>query len=427
MSSADADLLGVLDTLRATPRAVRYLLGGMLINQVGAFVQTFLVLFLVEKGFSTGQAGLALGAYSLGAVVGTLVGGELTHRVGPRGTIAGAMATSAALVASVPSLATPGRFPAVLVVVTAAGAATQAYRPAASALLSDLMPGPHRVMAFSMMRIALNVGAALGPLLAALLILVDWNLLFWVDGVTAFAYALLAVFLLPRPQPAVEAGGAGGARAPGEAAGPGYGAMLTDVRFLVYLASMALSALVYIQFFTTLPLKIAAEDRPTALYSAALALSSIVLVTCELAVTSRVRRWPPSVAGGLGTTLFGLGLALFAAPGSAAVVLAGTVVFVTGLMIGGPTVWAHPAKAPAAIKGRYIGASQAVFGLGSAAGPALGVLAWQTVGNGVWLLCAVLGAVAGACAVVGLAEDWETTPATPAAGGRPDAGQRRRP
>ncbi|HXV91734.1 MAG TPA: MFS transporter, partial [Pseudonocardia sp.] len=163
---------GVLAALRATPVPVRYLLGGVLINQMGAFIQTFLVLYLVERGLSLGAAGAALAAFSAGAVLGTLLGGELTQRFGARATIAGAMGSSALLVGSLPLVASPGTFWLLLVVVVLSGLVTQAYRPAAAVLLSELMPQEHRVMAFSMMRIAMNVGAAVGPLLAAGFILV---------------------------------------------------------------------------------------------------------------------------------------------------------------------------------------------------------------------------------------------------------------
>ena len=43
-----------------------------------------------------------------------------------------------------------------------------------------------------MMRIALNLGAALSPVIAAGLILLNWNLLLWFDAATALIYAILA-------------------------------------------------------------------------------------------------------------------------------------------------------------------------------------------------------------------------------------------
>lgn len=412
MNVSNADSApGVFATLRETPGPVRYLLGGVLINQMGAFVQTFLVLYLTVRGFSLGAAGAALTAFSIGAVFGTLLGGEFTHRFGPRNTIIASMTTSAMVIGVVPFLSTPDRFGFVLIAMVAAGLATQSYRPAAAVLLSDLMPAQHRVMAFSMMRIALNIGAAIGPLIAAGLILVDWNWLFWFDALTAITYAALAFALLPRT--------AGGAAVAAKADQPAedkkfaYGVMLRDRPYLFYLASMLLSAAVYVQYTVALPLKITAEGHPTGLYSAALATSSTILILCELKVTSYVRHWRPEVAGFVGTTLLALGLGGYGlSSSSSALIIFSTVVFVSGLMVSGPTMFAHPAKFPAAVKARYVGASQAVFGLGSALGPTLGVLAWAGFGNGVWLLCAVIGVVAALFALVSMKETAVPTTGT---------------
>ena len=402
---------GVLSTLRLTPVSVRYLLGGVLINQMGAFVQTFLVLYLVHRGFSIGHAGVSLGAYSCGAILGTLVGGSLTDRLGARMTIALSMACSGALVMSFPALSQPSRYLLLLGVVAATGAVTQAYRPAAAALLSDLMPARHQVMAFSMLRIAMNIGAAMGPVIAAWLILVNWDLLFWFDGLTALSYSVLAVTLLPRT--ATSAHNRGG-RSPGERYRwrSGYAVVLHDKKFLLYLASMILSAIIYAQFYAVLPLKITTDGHPPSLYSAVLALSSGTLITCELKVTAWVRRWlVSSVAGGIGTALLGLGLAGYGLSSGMTLILVCTVVCVSGLMVSGPTMFAHPSKTPAAVRGRYLGASHAMFGVGLAAGPMLGVLAWDRFGNGIWLMCGIVGVLAAVCAVLGMKEQRDPAPA----------------
>lgn len=403
---------GVFATLKSTPPPVRYLLGGVFINQMGAFVQTFLVLYLTFHGFSLGHAGAALTAFSVGAVFGTLLGGELTHRLGARTTIVVAMATSAVIIGAIPWLAEPGQFAFLLVAMALAGLSTQSYRPAAAVLLSDLMPEEHRVMAFSMMRIALNLGAAAGPLVAAGLILVDWDLLFWFDAITALVYSMLALVLLPK-KTASDDGPAPSKEAAAEDKRSAYAVLLRDRKYLLYLASMLLSAAIYVQYTVALPLKITSEGHPEALYSAALTTSSTILIVCELKVTSYVRHWASNVAGGVGTALLGLGLAGYGlATDSAALIIFSTVVFVSGLMISGPTMFAHPAKFPAAVKARYIGTSQAMFGLGSALGPALGVLAWGALGNGIWALCGVIGVIAALFALVGMKED--PTPAAPA-------------
>lgn len=388
----------VLTTLRATPASVRYLLGGVVINQMGAFVQTFLVLYLSQRGLSLGHAGAALTVYSAGAVLGTLLGGELTHRLGGRTTIALSMAVSAVVVGTVPWLSSADRFAYLLAAVFLTGLATQSYRPAAAVLLSDLMPDEHRVMAFSMLRIALNLGAAVGPLIAAGLILLDWDLLFWFDALTALCYSLLAFVLLPRSPARRREGPA----EPGDGR-TAYAVMARDGRFLLYLASMMFSAAIYAQCTVALPLKITAEGHPAALYSAALAMMSTILILCELKVTSYVRHWAPHRAGLLGNVLLGFGLAGYGlSAGSAEVIMFSTVVVVSGVMISGPTMFAYPASFPATVKARYVSASQAVFSLGSTLGPALGVLAWSVFGNGIWGLCGVVGTAAALFAFQGM-------------------------
>jgi hypothetical protein len=395
---------GVLAALRRTPAPVRYLLGGVLINQLGAFAQTFMLLYLVFRGFSAGQAGLAITAYSAGAMLGGLAGGELIHRIGPRATITAAMLGSAATLAAVPLVARSGMLVPLAAVLLLAGLATQTYRPAAALLLSELMPAEIRLMGFSMMRIALNLGAALSPLIATGLVLLNWNLLLWLDAATALAYAVLAHRLLPDMRARHETSGPArlGARA-------AYGILLRDARFGLFLASVALGSIVYVQYTVALPLKISSEGHPTGLYSAVLVTASTLLILCELKITSYVARWPGHVAATAGTVLMGLGVAGYGiGGGSAAALVACTVVFVLGIMVNGPTMFAYPATFPAAVKARYLSAHQTTFGLGLAVGPAVGVAAWVALGDGVWWLCGGLGMVAALCALLGM-----KTPRTP--------------
>jgi MFS family permease len=392
---------GVLAALRRTPAPVRYLLGGVLVNQLGAFVQTFMVLYLVFRGFSAGQAGIAIAAYSVGSIVGGLVGGELVHRIGPRATITAAMLGSATILAVVPLFGRPGMFGVLLAALLLAGLATQSYRPAAAVLLSDLMPNDIRVLGFSMMRIALNLGAALSPLIAAGLILVDWNLLLWFDAATALAYAILARWLLPEVR--VERETPDAASPPTTGTRAAYRILLRDGRFWFFLASVLIGTIIYVQYTVALPLKISSEGHSTGLYSAVLVTASAVLILCELKITTYVTRWPGYVAATAGTVLMGLGVAGFGVSGGSAVALvACTVVFVFGIMINGPTMFAYPATFPAPVKARYVSAHQATFGLGLAVGPLFGVAAWVGLGNGVWWLCGGLGLVAALCALLGM-------------------------
>ncbi|MFK0043644.1 MFS transporter [Streptomyces sp. NPDC090741] len=434
----------VFDALKATPTPVRYLLGGVLVNQLGAFVQTFLVLYLTFRGASVSVAGLALVAYSIGSIFGTMLGAEITHRFGPRTTIMTAMAASAPLVGSISWLSGPGMLWPLLVVVGLAGLFTQAYRPAAAVLLSDLMPERYQVMAFSMMRIALNIGAALAPLIAAVVILVDWDLLFWIDGGTALVYALLAFALLSKQAPEAEAEAEreeaepaartearmeaeteAAASAPAADSRSAYAAMLRDRKYLLYLGAILLGSLTYAQGHIALPLELAADHYPTSFYSTVLTVSSVVLITCELKITAYLSRLPKHVRVITGHLVEAVGLAVYGLSSrSGAFTIAGAVLVVFGIMIAAPSMFAHPATFPAAVKARYIGTMQAVGGAASALAPLFGVFLWPRLGGGFWLLCGIVTAAAGLLALAGVRQPPEPPPAKdadPRPKGEPEA------
>ena len=141
--------------------SARLVLLGVFINQFGAFLQAFLVLYLVHRGYSENEAGLALACYGAGAVAGLLLGGSLTDRIGPRLTLVLSMFSSAVLVVTVSQLSW---YWLIVVVVLASGMMTQAYRPASATLLIGMTPPSRQVMTMAMNRIAMNVGAVGGPL-----------------------------------------------------------------------------------------------------------------------------------------------------------------------------------------------------------------------------------------------------------------------
>ena len=403
MSGSDAgattEAAGVLTTFRETPRAARLVLLGVFVNQFGAFLQAFLVLYLVHRGFSDGAAGLALGCYGAGAVLGMLLGGTLTDRIGPRRTLVLAMLSSAVLVVAVSRLSW---YPLIVAAVLLAGMMTQAYRPASTTLLIGLTPPSRQVMVMAMNRIALNLGAVGGPLTAAWLITIDWNLIFWVDGATALGYGLIALLLLPRDAP-------GGAQPDPDGGGPvakaSYLTVLRDRPYLLYMLAMLLNALIYVQAYAVLPVAVTDAGYQTIVYSSIFAVSAGTVVTCELLVTRWVQHWPAARAGSLGLMLLGAGLVGWGLGLSAgiAVLLIATIVGVFGQIIGGPTLFAWPMKvAPAAAQGRYVGLGHGVFWAGQAVGPVLGLLLWQHIGTAFWYVCGLVGLLAAAAALLGM-------------------------
>lgn len=396
---------GILVTWRESPLASRAMLAGIVVNRLGAFIQVFLVLFLINRGFSEVQAGTALGVYTTGAVLGVLVGGSMTDRLGARATVMISMVGSAVLILSILYLR---HYAALVGAVFVVGLVGGAYRPASTALLSELTPRHRQVMIFAMYRLAYNVGSAAAPVVAVALIAVSYDLLFWAEAAAALGYAAIAAFLLPR-----RGGGVGGAAAAepvgdGSAAGAqdrsgadgGYRAVFGDYRYVLFMVAMVINAAVYVQYLSTLPVAMSDAGLGTAWYGAMVALNGVIVIGCELAMTTLTQRWPMRLVVSAGFVLLGGGLACYALPFGAAVFVVGTLVWTFAEIIAGPAMFAYPAIAgPAWLRGRYLAAGTAAFGIGSAAGSFSGLAVYHLVGRWVWVWCAV------ACGF-GLAAAW---------------------
>src|SRR5436305_709047 len=181
-------------SLRALPRPAWILFFGTFLNKFGTFVIPFLTIYLTRQGYSTTQAGLAIGAYGLGNLSSSILGGYLADKIGRRWTIALSMFSAAAAMLLLSQAHT---FALILVFAALAGLTGELYRPASSALLADLVPAGQRVTAFSAYRIALNAGFAFGAATAGLLASHSFGWLFAGDAATSALFGLVAWFALP--------------------------------------------------------------------------------------------------------------------------------------------------------------------------------------------------------------------------------------
>ncbi|MET7296829.1 MFS transporter [Streptomyces griseoloalbus] len=390
---------GIARTWREAPLPVKAVIAGIMVNRLGGFLQVFLVLFMVARGFPEVQAGFAVAAHGAGAVAGILLGGWLIGRIGVRLSIVASMALNAALTAAVLYASS---YPVMLLLAAGTGAAGQVYRPASAELVSRLTGEQRRVMVFAMYRLATNIGTTAAPLIGAALLTHSYALLFWGEAAAALAVAVLGHLLLPADRPTGPARAADGPPRRPEGT-TGYRAVLRDRSFVLFLAAILGFSAVYTQYLSTLPLAVRAHGFDTLVYGVLVAVNGAIVIVCELAVTRKVQRWPARLAAIAGILAVGAGLTAYALPLGVAGLVAATVVWSVGEIIGSPTMTAYPALAAAPEnRSRYLGASQAMFGVGSAVGPAAGVAAWALMGDTVWLLCGAVAAFAAVAAYYGM-------------------------
>ncbi|MFC4160853.1 MFS transporter [Chitinimonas lacunae] len=391
--------VSVTGFLRETNSTTRILLFGAFLNQLGYFIQAYLIVYMSASGFSVDQAGLGLGLFCAASIIGTIVGSSLCDRFGSRNTIAIASGFLALSVVFVPSIVRAD-MPTVgwMGWLFLCGFFAQMSRPASGVILSAHVPDRYRVMGFSMFRIALNVGGAAGPLLATVLIPYGWHYVFALNAVCSIGYCLIALLMLPNESAAK----ATQATTP-EIHKVSWGALLTDGKFVAFLLSMLLSSVVFIQFTSTVPVAIESKGLPLASYSSLLTIYAIVLILLELKISAIVSRFQDWIPATVGTTLLCLGVASFGLSlGSDLLMKISATVLVVGLMISGPTMFAYPASFPMEMRSRYIGATQAAFSTGNALGPVIGLYLFNSYGSVVWIVCLVLAILSGLLVMVGM-------------------------
>jgi MFS family permease len=183
------------------PRDVWILQAGGLANMFGnGVIGPFLIIYLHNvRGISLGISGLVVAASSAAALVSAIVGGALSDRVGPRRVLSGALITMAIGFALFPLIRSPWQALAVNVLV---GFGSGSFWPSQSTLLSSLTPPERRHSAFAQQRMTMNLGIALGGLVAGAIARTDkpgtFTFLFLLNTVT-FLVFVAVLRLVPAP------------------------------------------------------------------------------------------------------------------------------------------------------------------------------------------------------------------------------------
>jgi MFS family permease len=358
--------------LGGLPRAYWALWAGILVNRIGGFVVPFLALYLTQRrGMPVAEAGAVVSLYGLGAVGAGPVAGLLADRVGRRAVLLASLVGGALFTAALPFVTAPGPLAAL---VLATGFVGEVYRPAAHAVVGDLVPQPDRVRAFGILYWGVNLGVAIGLALAGLLADVSFALLFLGDAATSLAFAFVVWRHVPETRPDVPPEGMR------EALG-GLVAPLRDRVFLPFLVLHFLLAVVFFQFQLGLPVDMASHGVSAAAFGSLMALNGVVIVFLQPLVAGRIGRVDGARAMAVGTALIGVGFGMNALHHSIAWYALAIVVWTIGEIGYLPVASTIPAAlAPAALRGRYQGAYSLSWALAFTVAPALGAVVLERLG-----------------------------------------------
>ena len=197
MSNLPATLLrNYLATYRGLPRKVWLLALVLLINRSGAMVVAFLSVYLVNaQGFSLTKSGYVMGAFGAGGIFGNMIGGYLNDRYGSWHIMLGSMIGAGFLNILMGQIS---EFWALCTVAFFVSVVADAFRPANRAAIAAYTPPDTLSRAYGLQRIAVNLGFSIGPALGGFAIAYfGYELLFWGDGLTYLAAAVIFYLTLP--------------------------------------------------------------------------------------------------------------------------------------------------------------------------------------------------------------------------------------
>lgn len=383
-ASAATGEASLIRRLAELPRPAWVICTGMFINKLGNFFNVFLILYLTNKGYSTFFAGVALGAAGLGNFAGNAVGGTIADRLNRKAVIALSMFGSAAFTLLVPVCPTVYAMIALAAVI---GFFSQLFRPAGGAVLVDTVPPGQRVTAFGLLRLAINLGMSIGPVIGGVLSNVDYTYLFVGDAVTSALFGLLVVLMLPDTKPAAqeEENVAGLPRA------DGYRRVLADRSMRLYLIAIIAVTYVYTQTTTTLPLHVRDVHLGNSFYGLLLGINALMCVAMELPLTKFTGKRHPGRVLAVGMVMTGLGVSLTGVADSRLALLATVAVWSLAEMIYMPVATTYPGLfAPEHMRGRYQASEAVALTFAQTLAPALGGLAYSVSQALHWWSCAAV-------------------------------------
>ena len=276
-----------INTFKGLSREAWMLSIVMLINRSGSMVLPFLGVYMTDHlKFSLENTGIVLSFYGIGSVLGSWLGGFLTDKFGEYYIQSWSLFLSAPIFIIMPFFSSVDMM-ALLIFLQSTISDT--FRPANSVAITKYARPENLTKAFSLNRMAINLGFSIGPALGGILSGISYNFLFIVNGIGAVTAGIIYVIFFRRrnkifrekkklePTKTIEKTVT---KSP-----------YKDYPFLLYSFLCAVFAVCFFQFFNTIPLfykDVAKLDQSTIGFI--LGYSGFIIVLLEMPLVSLAER-----------------------------------------------------------------------------------------------------------------------------------------
>lgn len=376
-------LKGLRELGAVAPRVFWYVWWGTLVNRLGGFVVPLFTIYLTkDRGLEVPEAGAIVSVFGIGQIAASIVGGQMSDRLGRRFTMLVSLFGGAI---AMTLLGLAHAVPAITALVGVLGFVGELYRPAVAAFVADVVPPSHRLAAYGLLHWVVNVGFAFAAVVGGFVADIDFTLLFFADAATMAAYGVIVLVAVPetRPPRAEASAHAGPARS-----------WLTDGHFLIFILIAFGIALLPVQSGAALSAHMTAQGFSAFDYGLVMGANGVLIIAVQPILIAWCARFPASRVLAVACLLYGAGFALHGLAPTVPLHVGAVVVWTLGEILESPTRSSIAAAlAPADARGRYQGAMVMAWGGAFFLGPNLGPSVWEHVGpDALWLGCLGLGA-----------------------------------
>lgn len=276
-----AGLQRYINNFRGFSREIWILTFITFINRAGMMVLPFLSKYLKEDlHFSYDEVGWILVAFGLGSMLGSWLGGKLADKIGFYKIMVFSLFTSGLMLWGLQFITS---FWGLCIGMFSIMAVADMFRPAMFVSLGAYAKPENRTRALTLVRLAVNLGFAVGPALGGLIIMgIGYKGLFWVDGASCiFAISVFALLVKEKKANTKHI----------NAVNEPVVSVFKDRIFWIFLFVCFATSMIFFQLFTTLPLYHHIKYNLTEVQTGLLMmLNGLLIFLMEMPIVSIVER-----------------------------------------------------------------------------------------------------------------------------------------
>lgn len=252
------------------------------INRAGTMVLPFLSKYLKENlHFTYGEVGWIMVSFGIGSMLGSWLGGKLSDKIGFYKIMVFSLFTSGVLFFILQYITS---FWGLCIGVFSIMSIADMFRPAMYVSLGAYAKPENRTKALTLVRLAVNLGYAAGPAMGGLIIMgIGYKGLFWIDGSSCILAILIFVLLVKEKKKEVQQ--------QKHSHEIEIISVFKDKIFWIFLLLSFVTAMLFFQLFTTLPLyhhdRFGLSELQTGLL---MTLNGLMIFTLEMPIVSYFER-----------------------------------------------------------------------------------------------------------------------------------------